>query len=136
MPLFYWHLDGSLANAFKLCEPTGMWRQEHQKFLEQVVVDLLREGDFCRVRRRPNPAPITTIPKQLRGNHNWQDMKGSRTCVMCRIDIQDKDRGFGREISGNWGTLPRTRGGCTICKVFLCRKGDCVKRFHERNTAL
>lgn len=61
-------------------------------------------------------------------------MKGSRTCVMCRIDIQK--RGFGREISGNRGSAPRTRGGCSICNVFLCRKGDCVKRFHERNVAL
>ncbi len=67
MPLFNWLLDGSLVNAFKLCEPIGQWRQEHQKFLEQVIVDLMREGDSCRV--RPNPPLISTTPKSLRGNH-------------------------------------------------------------------
>ena len=38
----------------------------------------------------------TYIPKPLRGIHDWQDMKGSRTCVQCRADI--KDRGFSREV--------------------------------------
>ena len=131
MPLFHWHLDGSLTNAFKLCEPMGS-TQEHQKFLESIVVELLKEGDLCRV--RPNPPPITILPRQLRGSHEWKDLKGSRTCVMCRINIQK--RGFGREISGNRGAPPRTRGGCSVCKVFLCRKGDCVQRFHERVVAM
>ena len=44
MPLFNWHLDGSLSNAFKLCEPTEM-RQEHQKFLESIVVELLKKAE-------------------------------------------------------------------------------------------
>lgn len=26
IPLFHWYLDGSLVNAFKLCEPIGLWR--------------------------------------------------------------------------------------------------------------
>ena len=129
MPLFYWHLDGSLANAFKLYESsisTIRTGQEHQKFLESVVVELFKEGDVYR--GRPNPPPIITQPHSLRGNHNWQNLKSIRVCVMCRKDNQD--RGFGREISGNRGSAPRTRGGCAVCKVYLCRQGDCVKRFH------
>ena len=83
-------------------------------------------------RKIPSPPAIITLPKPLRGNHDWQDMKGSRTCVQCRADI--KDRGFGREISGNRGSPPRIRGGCTVCNVFLCRKGNCVERFHSIGT--
>ena len=49
---------------------------------------------------------------------------------MCRNDVQK--RGFGKEISGNRGGVRKTRGGCRVCNVFLCRKGDCVRRFHER----
>ena len=133
MPLFNWHLDASLVNAYCLCEPSRKERQEHQKFLEQVVMKLLKEGDISARKHQP-PPPVTILPRLLRGNHNWQDLKGSRTCIQCRIDI--KGRGFGREISDNSGISPRTRGGCKVCKVFLCRKGDCVKRFHERIVAM
>ena len=125
MPIFHWNLDGSLTNAFKLYESVKII-QKHQKFLESVVVELLKEGDLCRV--RPNPPPIITLSKPLRGNHDWQDLDAIRTCLMCRKNIQD--RGFGREISGNRGNAPKTRGGCKVCKVFLCRKGDCVQQFH------
>ena len=57
-------------------------------------------------------------------------MKNNRTCVICRINIQK--RGFDKEISDNRGGSRRSRGGCHVCDVFLCRKGDCVKRFHDR----
>ncbi len=53
---------------------------------------------------------------------------------MCRKDVQT--RGFGREIDGNRGNPPKTRGGCKVCKVYLCRKGDCVKRFHNLEASL
>ena len=126
MALFHWHLDASLVNAFKLCEPMGT-TQEHQKFLENVIVSLLREGgDTHRSRSPPSPAIIQL--KLLRGNHEWQDLDAIRMCIICRQDV--RERGFGREISGNRGNAPKTRGGCGVCKVFLCRKGDCVKRFH------
>ena len=53
---------------------------------------------------------------------------------MCRIDIQK--RGFDREINGNRGAPPKTRGGCIVYQTHLCRKGDYVKRFHERATII
>ena len=41
MPLFHWHLDGSLANAFKLSQsinPKGSSHyQDHQRFLERFI---------------------------------------------------------------------------------------------------
>ena len=52
---------------------------------------------------------------------------------MCRKD--NRKRGFGREISGNSMAALRTRGGCSVCKVHLCRKGDCVKRFYTEEGA-
>ena len=51
MLLFHWHLDGSLANAYKLYEPlTSSIRtnQKHQKFLENVIAELFKEGDPSR----------------------------------------------------------------------------------------
>ena len=85
-----------------------------------------REGN----RSRPSPTSVTTLPKPLRGNHEWQDLKTIRQCLMCRLDRQK--RGFGTEISGNSGGASKTRGGCAVCKVSLCRKGTCVERFHDK----
>ena len=42
--------------------------QEHQKFLESIIVELLKEGDIYRVRL--NPTSIFILLKVLRGNHN------------------------------------------------------------------
>ena len=55
-------------------------------------------------------------------------------CIMCRKNDQNKD--FGKEINDNKGRTKRIKGGCVMCNVFLCRKGDCVKRFHERQSAM
>ncbi len=126
MPLFHWHLDGSLVNAYKLCEPMGT-TQEHQKFLEDIVVELLKEGGSSR--KLSPPTPIVTQPKPLRGEHEWKDLKRIRACIMCRRD-QQKKRSFGTMISGNSGAR-RTRGGCAVCQVYLCRQGGCIERFHD-----
>lgn len=48
MPLFNWNLDGSLTNAFKLCESMNQSRQEHQRLIEDVVMALLNEGEISR----------------------------------------------------------------------------------------
>ena len=127
MPGLHWLLDGSLSNTFKLCDPIGMFHNEHQKFLEDVVVELLKEGGDSYRDLPPLPS-LATKPKPLRGNHEWQDLKSIRMCFQCRKN--NRKRTFGTIISGNSVAAPRTRGGCAVCKVHLCRKGDCVTRFH------
>ena len=47
-----------------------------------------------------------------------------------------KERGFKLKISDNTSRTPRIRGGCGVCKVYLCRKGECVRRFHEGITTI
>lgn len=51
-------------------------------------------------------------------------------CNICSEDI--KKRGFDREISDNRGDALKTRGGYDIYNVYLCRKGNYIKRSHER----
>ena len=53
---------------------------------------------------------------------------------MCRIYI--RKRGFDREINKNRSASPRTRDEYTVYQVFLYRKGNYVKRFHERNNLI
>ena len=46
------------------------------------------------------------------------------------------NRGFSREISGNKGSTPRSRGGYAIYKVYLYRKGDYIKRYHDTKDSI
>ena len=55
-------------------------------------------------------------------------------CIMCRI--KDQNKGFRKKINHNEGRIKRIKGRCAMCNVFLCRKEDCVKRFHERQGAM
>ena len=50
---------------------------------------------------------------------------------MCRNNVQK--RGFNKEISENKKGVRKTREECKIYNIFLCRKGDYVRRFHERS---
>ena len=53
---------------------------------------------------------------------------------MCRKDY--KERGFKLKISNNASRTPRIKGGYEVCKVYLYRKEECVRRFHEEITTL
>ena len=70
----------------------------------------------------------------LGGNHEWQALKSIRTCFMCRKDY--KERGFELEISSIAIRTLRTRGEYGVCKVYLYRKGDCIREFHKEITTL
>ena len=88
---------------------------------------LLKEGRKDRRSRQP-PTPLSTLPKPVRGNHEWQDLKTVRQCFMCRLDRQKKGfRRFGKEISSNSEGVRKTRGGCAVCKISLCKEGTCVE---------
>ena len=131
MPLFHWYLDGNLTSAFKLSDLLNQSPKEHQKFLEAVVVDLLQEGDFCRI--HPGPPSLATLPKPFRDNHEWIDLKSIRACFMCRIDF--KNRGFGREVNGI-GVMRHHLGVDAGYAVFLCRPGNCAQQFHEMESSI
>ena len=98
-----------------------------------MIVRLLKERGECFRKRSPSP-PIIIKPKSLRGNYDWQDLGGIRAYIVYRIDV--KNRGFNREISDNRGMTSRSRGGCLIYHIYLCRKGDCVKRFYKWDNAI
>ena len=53
---------------------------------------------------------------------------------MCRINIQKKD--FDREISNNKDDSRKSKKEYYMCDVFLCRKGDYIKRFHNKENII
>ena len=57
-------------------------------------------------------------------------MKRNRTCIIYRINIQKRD--FDREISNNKSDSRKSKKGYYIYDIFLYRKGNCVKRFHNK----
>ena len=91
-----------------------------------MIMKLFKKGDLNR--GRSNLPPILTQLKNLRNNYDWKALDTTWAYLMYRKNIQNG--GFGREISGDKGNAPRTRGGCQVCKVHLCRKGTCVERFY------
>ena len=95
-------------------------------------MELLKEGGSCR--KILSPPLLITQPKRLRGNHSWQDLGSIRVCVVRYKNIHN--RGFSREINGNRGSAPRSRGGCAIYKTYLCRKGDYIKRYHDTKDSI
>ena len=38
---------------------------------------------------------------------------------------------LGEKLVGIGVVLPGLGGGCKVCKVYLCRKSDCVRQFHK-----
>ena len=98
-----------------------------------MIIGLLKEGGEY-FRKRLSPLSIIIKSKSLRGNYDWQDLGGIRVYIIYRMDV--KNRGFDREISGNRGITPRSRGECLVYHIYLCRKGDCVKRFHKWDNAI
>ena len=70
---------------------------------------------------------LIASPQVIRGNYNQRDLKAIRTCLMCRRDIQN--RGFGREISGNRGSAPMTRGVTECVSLLMSQRGMCSKYF-------
>ena len=65
-----------IDKLYKLVRTT----QEYQRFLEDTVMELLKEGVSYR-KRSPLPSIITQA-KQLRGNHDWQALGGIRACTI------------------------------------------------------
>ena len=104
------YLDGDLADV---CSRNILGRSGVK------VVERDREADSDSTGRlRALPPLINTQSRPLRGNYEWQDLKAIRACVLCRRDVQKRD--FGREINGNSGGPPRTRGGCAVQRG-LCK---------------
>ena len=51
---------------------------------------------------------------------------------MCRKDLKNKR--FNIKINDNRKGTRKTKKGCVVCNIFLCRKGDYIKRFYNNDS--
>jgi Transposase IS4 len=140
-PLFYWLLDSTIINAFRLSENQRKSRilqlgdekdkkDQHQAFRNALVKALLED---------PSPKPPvqvyitkkkTDLP-QIRftrpiGIH--QLVRGNRTsCLFCRWTRQHKRASNWKVITKSCN-VPKTQIQCSHCSVPLCR--ECFFPFH------
>jgi hypothetical protein len=137
-PLFYWLLDSTIINAFRLSEHqrkaklTGKdkVRSAHRAFYEGIVLGLLKD-------------PLVKAPKQVYITKNTvlpairltrpigihQLVPGKRaTCVFyrwCRVT----KRGISTKIITKSANVPKSPLVCSHCSINLC--GDCFNIFHH-----
>jgi Transposase IS4 len=134
-PLFYWLLDSTIINAFRLSEhqrkaqlgsKKDNIRSVHRTFQEALVSELLKD-------------PFPTAPKQVYITKNTllpqirltqpieihQQVPGKQTrCLFCRWSRQNKR--CIRITKSN--SVPKTRILCSHCNIPLCK--DCFWLFH------
>jgi hypothetical protein len=141
--LFYWLLDHSIINAFKIACLEGSWtKRQHKDFRERLWQELF---EFA-------PYVVPQREEQKLGSHRHcvcclhervRLYKKPKTCTWCGYESKVRSglsrtpsptkRAFGDELPVNYQASPkrpnRTEYGCGRCDVALC-KGPCWEQFH------
>ena len=134
-PLFYWLLDSTIINAFRLSEHQrkakligkDKVRSAHRAFCESLVKELLKDPLLKASKRGPYITKNTILPNirltRPIGIHYPIPSKRA-ACVFCSWRLQTK-----RAIKiTKSARAPRTRLICSHCSTPLC--GECFYSFH------
>ena len=88
------------------------------------------------------PSPPPSIPQPNR-THRWERFEKRGYCIWCKKHTEKWEPKRARPILGEIvnGAAPaqrqrqsKTYGGCKICSVYFCVKGDCFDRYHSNNS--
>jgi hypothetical protein len=134
-PLFYWLLDSTIINAFRLSEHhrksklsgKDKVRSAHRAFREALVSELLKDSSPT----APKQVYITknTLLPQIRLTRPIEIhccIPGKRAaCIFCGWRQQTKK---GIRVITKSNRVPRTRLICSHCSVPLCK--ECFISFH------
>ena len=75
-------------------------------------------------------------------SHGWKEFLKRGYCVWCKehVDEWKPKRAqpvlaetVNREAPTKRQRQSRTYGGCIDCTVYLCKRGECFKRYHSSN---
>ena len=136
-PIWYWLLDTCACNSYlmwkKEWNPPDTGRRLHRKFQEALIEQLWA------VPRQPHITTIAPIQPQESREHIWSHWGKRGYCIWCKEHPADwkphrpQKRTVLGEISSNATVFrgSRTWGGCWKCQKWLCRKGNCMERFHS-----
>ena len=137
-PLFYWLLDTTIINAFRISEhqrkaklgsAKDKVRSAHRAFREALVLELLKDP----LPKPPKRACIkknTALPniRLTRPIEIHTRILGKRAaCVFCRWSRVTK-RGRTTKVITKSANIPKTRLVCSHCSINLCT--ECFTAFH------
>ena len=135
-PLFYWLLDSTIINAFKLSEhhrkarlgnAKDNVRSAHRAFREALVSQLLKDSTPTNwsyiTKKLPLPSMRLTQPISIH-----RQIPGKRAaCVYCRWSQATK-KGRTMKVIAKSANIPKTRTICSHCNINLCI--ECFYHFH------
>lgn len=146
MPLFFWILDITLVNSYKLAGLNG-WTQSQVAFRKKLVWSLIRitEGggkEEEEEEEKEEKEEIQPSTKKIRitrnstvddlpaarlkiGNHFPVYNTQRKTCVWCSLRSSNEDRKKGKDTS-------ESQVSCRLCNVYLCfnKNRNCFEDFH------
>jgi hypothetical protein len=148
-PLWHFLIDTMACNCYKLStygEPGHIQRSSHRRFLADLTDGLLQRSSSS-TNTRPYPPTRTILREHVKAvdiqEHRHIRLPGKGGyCKACQeagreVTPRKKRRVF-TELSaqsirivpdtifkGRRVRTPRTLYGCDVCKVFLCKNGDC-----------
>jgi Transposase IS4 len=138
-PLFYWLLDSTIINAFRISEhqrkakltsDKDKLRSLHRAFREALVVELLKDPNATNLKQvyvtKNTALPNIRLTRPI-GIH--RQIPGKQApCLFCRWSRQTK-RGCTPRVITKSNQVPRTRIICSHCRAPLCR--ECFFLFHH-----
>jgi hypothetical protein len=138
-PLFYWLLDSTIINAFRLLEhqrksklgssQKDKVRSAHRAFRKALVLELLKDP-VPAIQKQVYITKKTGLPqiRLTRPIEIHRQIPGKKApCLFCRWSRQNK-RGCTPRIITKSNCVPRTCISCSHCNTPLCR--ECFWLFH------
>jgi Transposase IS4 len=137
-PLFYWLLDTTIINAFRISEhqrkaklgnAKDKVRSAHRAFRESLVLELLKDPLPNAPKRaciRKNTAlPNIRLTRPIEIHHRILGKRAA--CVFCRWSRVTK-KGRTTKVITKSQNIPKTRLVCSHCSINLCT--ECFTAFH------
>lgn len=129
-PIFFWLLDASIVNAYKLsvihAQHKALKAWDQAQFRMDLASSLIGFSTAVQIVRL-NETIIG--PRLFETNaHHWETRLKRSECAAC-LYKQRRARIESRGVK-KYRRAPIARKGCSFCKVPLCRNGDCWNWFH------
>ena len=136
MPLFFWLLNISLVNSFKLAQLLG-WLGSQVDFREELVWSLIEMAEEeaeilvqpsakkIQISKHSTADDLPAVRLKV-GNHFPIYNSDRKTYVWCSLKVKKDEGGKSLHVS-------ESKVSCELCNVYLCfnQTHNCFKDFHS-----
>ena len=158
-PLWHFLLDTTVTNCFKLyyhhpqAPATRSDRMEQKDFRIKLAIELFDHSERTTLPLSITPKPLThyVIPDTASEHRHAVLSSKSQAYIVCRVAgrrpvVGSKKRKPLGELAHNINRtyrvkkrkaeVKKTKYGCLLCKLAICRKGSCWKEHLESSTVI